>query len=257
MDNAQLALFDAPEPEPSRIYSATEFPFFHGAKSLASHGFIAEDWVQVLEPLDAELRHIATDLAARSLAGEQILPEPEVMLRALTLPLAKTKVLIIGQDPYPTPGHANGLAFAAAKNVRPLPRSLRNIYKELLADVAVPEAPHPDLSPWHSQGVLLLNQVFSVTAGAAGSHQKLGWAPIVEAIITALNNRPQAVIAVLWGAHAQKLAVLLDRSEQLCSAHPSPLSASRGFFGSRPFSAINRLLSASGQESIDWQLPRA
>lgn len=149
------------------------------------------------------------------------------------------------------------MAFAAEKNVRPLPRSLRNIYKELSSDLAVPEAPHPDLSPWHEQGVLLLNQVFSVTAGQAGSHQKLGWTPVVEAIIGALNSRKNPVVAVLWGAHAQKLSPLMGNMPHVHSVHPSPLSASRGFFGSKPFSQINRHLTDSGQAPINWKLPTA
>lgn len=255
MDNQQSALFEVPDQPTLPVYSPTDFPFQFGAKSLASHGFIAEDWVSVLEPLDGVLQDIAQQLALRSQAGEQILPAPEVMLRALLLPLAKTKVLVIGQDPYPTPGHANGLAFAAEKNVRPLPRSLRNIYKELHADLAVSEAPHPDLSAWHDQGVLLLNQVFSVTAGLAGSHQKLGWSPVVEAIIGALNSRKNPVVAVLWGAHAQKLSPLMGNMPQVHGVHPSPLSASRGFFGSKPFSQINRHLTDAGQVPIDWKLP--
>ncbi|PJJ42855.1 uracil-DNA glycosylase [Glutamicibacter mysorens] len=256
MDDMQPALFDAPEPAATPVYDAADFPFYHGAKSMADHGFIAVDWVPALSRQDSLLRRLATDLAARSAAGEQILPAPEVMFRALSLPLSEVKVLIIGQDPYPTPGHPNGLAFAANKQVRPLPRSLANIYKELQADLGLDPVPHPDLGPWLSQGVLLLNQVLSVTAGNAGSHQKLGWAPILQAILQALDERPLPLVALLWGNQAQKLSGSLPNAVQLQSAHPSPLSASRGFFGSKPFSNINRLLSDSGQEPIDWSLPR-
>ncbi|MGH3654947.1 uracil-DNA glycosylase [Glutamicibacter sp.] len=257
MDDLQPALFDAPQPAPTPRYVAADFPFYHGAKSMADHGFIAEDWVPALGEQDSLLRSLATDLAARSAAGEQILPAPEVMFRALSLPLSEVKVLIIGQDPYPTPGHANGLAFAANKQVRPLPRSLANIYKELQADLGLDPVPHADLSPWLSEGVLLLNQVLSVAAGNAGSHQKLGWAPILQAILNALNERPRPPVALLWGKHAQKLSESLSNAVQLQSAHPSPLSASRGFFGSKPFSNINWLLSESGQKPIDWSLPKA
>lgn len=239
------------------MYEAADFPFYHGAQSMADHGFIAGDWVPALSEQDSLLRSLATDLAARSAAGEQILPAPEVMFRALSLPLSEVKVLIIGQDPYPTPGHANGLAFAANKQVRPLPRSLANIYKELQSDLGLEPVAHPDLSPWLSEGVLLLNQVLSVAAGNAGSHQKLGWAPILHAILTALNDRPRPPAALLWGKHAQKLSESLSNAVQLQSAHPSPLSASRGFFGSKPFSSINRLLSDRGQKPIDWSLPKA
>ncbi|MFJ2469662.1 uracil-DNA glycosylase [Glutamicibacter sp. NPDC087583] len=257
MDDLQPALFDAPQPARTPVYEAADFPFYHGAQSMADHGFIAADWVRALCEQDSLLRSLATDLAARSAAGEQILPAPEVMFRALSLPLSEVKVLIIGQDPYPTPGHANGLAFAANKQVRPLPRSLANIYKELQSDLGLEPVAHPDLSPWLSQGVLLLNQVLSVAAGNAGSHQKLGWAPILHAILTALNERPRPPAALLWGKHAQKLSESLSNAVQLQSAHPSPLSASRGFFGSKPFSSINRLLSDSGQKPIDWSLPKA
>lgn len=255
MDDLQAALFDAPEPQPAPVYAAADFPFFHGAKSLADRGFIAQDWVPALSSQDAVLRQLAADLSARSANGEMLLPAPEVMFRALALPLSEVKVLIIGQDPYPTPGHPNGLAFAANKQVRPLPRSLGNIYKELQADLGIAPVPHPDLSPWQDQGVLLLNQVLSVTASQAGSHQKLGWSPVLEAILAALNERAQPPVALLWGNHAQKLSGALSNAPQLRSAHPSPLSASRGFFGSKPFSSINRLLSEMGQEPIDWSLP--
>src|SRR5699024_11134415 len=168
---------------------------------------------------------------------------------------SQVRVVLIGQDPYPTPGHANGLAFAAQASVRPLPRSLANIYKELNDDLGIAPAAHPDLSAWHERGVLLLNQSLSVQAGNAGAHQRLGWSAVVEAVIAALNQRENPPVALLWGRHAQKLAGLMDRMPQLASAHPSPLSASRGFFGARPFSEINRRLSDSGQPPIDWSLP--
>ncbi|MFJ2620909.1 uracil-DNA glycosylase [Glutamicibacter sp. NPDC087344] len=255
MDNVQPALFPAPEPDPPVRYEAADFPFFHGARYLAERGFIAQDWETVLEPLNRQLRSIAGELAQRSASGEQILPDPHVMLRALGIPAAQVRVVLIGQDPYPTPGHANGLAFAAEASVRPVPRSLANIYRELKDDVGIPPAAHADLSAWHKQGVLLLNQSLSVAAGNAGAHQQLGWSAVVEAVITALNHRENPPIALLWGKHAQKLAGLMDRMPQLTSAHPSPLSASRGFFGSRPFSEINRRLSDAGQAPINWSIP--
>lgn len=255
MDNLQPSLFGDPEPAPIPRYKPGDFPFHHGAQSMAERGFIAQDWVPVLQPLDDRLRAIAVELAGRSAAGEQILPEPHVMLRALRIPLSQVRVVLIGQDPYPTPGHANGLAFAAQASVRPLPRSLANIYKELNDDLGIAPAAHPDLSAWHERGVLLLNQSLSVQAGNAGAHQRLGWSAVVEAVIAALNQRENPPVALLWGRHAQKLAGLMDRMPQLASAHPSPLSASRGFFGSRPFSEINRRLSDSGQPPIDWSLP--
>ncbi|WP_313812058.1 uracil-DNA glycosylase [Glutamicibacter sp.] len=255
MDNSQSALFDLAEPENTPLYEAQDFPFYHGAQYLAEHGFIADDWVPVLRPLDLKLRAIAIDLAARSSSGEHLLPAPNVMLRALQIPLAKVKVVAIGQDPYPTVGHAIGLAFAAEASVRPLPRSLANIYKELESDCGIERAAHADLSSWHTQGVLLLNQALSVSAGNAGAHLKIGWTEVIEAVVAALNERATPPVALLWGKHAQKMAPLMDRMPQLASAHPSPLSASRGFFGSKPFSKINRLLTESGEQPIDWKIP--
>jgi len=257
MDEMQQALFDAPLPPQAAVYAPGDFPFFHGAQSMSDQGFIATDWVVPLSATDNILRDLAIKLAERSAQGEVILPEPKVMFRALALPLAEVKVLIIGQDPYPTPGHPNGLAFAANKPVRPLPRSLGNIYKELQADLGIAPVAHPDLSAWQSQGVLLLNQVLSVSAGQAGAHQKFGWAPVIEAILAALNERANPPVAILWGNHAQKLSPSLSNVPQLRSAHPSPLSASRGFFGSKPFSETNRLLSLQGQKPINWSLPVA
>ena len=252
MDDSIPALFDLQPENPAPMLHAADFPFYHGAKSLASHGFIDESWVPVLQQADPELQQLAQALAARSAAGEQVLPAPDVTFRALTLPFEQVKVLIIGQDPYPTVGHANGLAFAAARHVHPLPRSIANIYKELQSDLGLAPAAHADLGSWHLQGVLLLNQALTVAAGQAGAHQKLGWAPVVKSIISALNQRPQPPVALLWGKPAQKLAPLMDRMQIFASAHPSPLSASRGFFGSKPFSNINRHLSAQGQMPIDW-----
>lgn len=257
MDEMQEPLFEAPGPPPAPVYEPAEFPFFHGAQSMADHGFIAQDWVPALSKQDENLRQLALELTERSSQGETLLPDPEVMFRALSLPLAEVKVLIIGQDPYPTPGHPNGLAFAANKRVRPLPRSLNNIYKELEADLGITPASHPDLSAWQQRGVLLLNQVLSVTAGQAGSHQKIGWEPIIASLLSALNECSAPPVAILWGNHAQKFSPALGNLPQLRSAHPSPLSASRGFFGSKPFSEANRLLSAQGHEPIDWSLPPA
>ncbi|UTT40356.1 uracil-DNA glycosylase [Glutamicibacter mishrai] len=257
MDEMQDALFDAPEPPPAPVYEPVDFPFFHGAQSMADHGFIAQDWVPALSGQDGNLRRLALELTKRSSQGEVLLPDPKVMFRALTLPLSEVKVLIIGQDPYPTPGHPNGLAFAANKQLRPLPRSLGNIYKELESDLGISPAPHPDLGPWLQRGVLLLNQALSVAAGKAGSHQKLGWEPILASVFAALNTRDNPPVAILWGNHAQKFDADLGNLPQLRSAHPSPLSASRGFFGSKPFSQANRLLSEQGQEPIDWSLPLA
>ena len=257
MSTEQPALFD-PIPEAAVPgYSPEDFPFFHGPRSMADAGLIDPSWVATLLPLSSTLQQIARDLSAHSLGGERILPDPALMLRALQLPADQVKVLIIGQDPYPTPGHAIGLSFATGAQVRPLPRSLGNIYRELHSDTGIPPAEHGDLGSWQDQGVMLLNQVFSVSAGLPGSHQKIGWTAISTAVIDRLNRSTPPVVALLWGNQAQKLAGAMSNMVILRSAHPSPLSASRGFFGSRPFSTINHELEALGRDRVRWQLPSA
>lgn len=186
--------------------------------------------------------------------GYQYLPAGGHVLRAFQRPLANVKVLIVGQDPYPTPGHSIGLAFSVEPHVRPLPRSLNNMYKELHADLGIEPAPHGDLSAWSDQGVLLLNRVLTVRPGETGSHRRKGWEAITEAAIRAVLGRDQPLVAILWGRDAQKLIPLLGDTPRIESAHPSPLSASRGFFGSRPFSRANELLQAQGAEPVDWRL---
>ena len=165
-------------------------------------------------------------------------------------------MVILGQDPYPTPGHAHGLAFSVLPEVKPLPRSLKNIYKELQADVGVDNQHSGYLQAWAEQGVLLLNTVLSVEAGNAGSHQKRGWEQFTDAVIRAVNAQSHPVVFVLWGGHAQKKVALIDSDKHLIlqSAHPSPLSARNGFFGSKPFSQINQFLQANGRGTIHWQL---
>ena len=165
-------------------------------------------------------------------------------------------MVILGQDPYPTPGHAHGLAFSVLPEVKPLPRSLKNIYKELQDDVGVDNQHSGYLQPWAEQGVLLLNTVLTVEAGNAGSHQKRGWERLTDRVIDTINGQPQPVVFVLWGGHAQKKAERIDSQRHLViqTAHPSPLSARRGFFGSKPFSKINAFLHEHGRDSIDWQI---
>jgi uracil-DNA glycosylase len=162
--------------------------------------------------------------------------------------------LIVGQDPYPTPGHPVGLAFACGDDVRPLPRSLKNIFTELFHDLGVLPALHGDLSEWSAQGVMLMNRVLTVRAGLAGSHRNIGWEQITECAIEALVARGKPLVSVLWGKDAQTLAARLEGLPVVSSAHPSPLSAHRGFFGSAPFSRINELLESQGEEPIQWQL---
>lgn len=196
-------------------------------------------------------------LAREAAAGKNILPAARERFNALqATPLGQVKAVILGQDPYPTAGHAHGLAFSVLPGVSPLPRSLQNINKELLSDVGVDNRHSGYLQPWAKQGVLLLNTVLSVAEGSAGSHHKHGWERFTDVVIQAVNAQAQPVVFILWGAHAQKKAVALDASRHLLlqSAHPSPLSARRGFFGSRPFSQTNTFLQQHGRGVIDWQL---
>ena len=222
---------------------------------------MAADWADALGPVETELRGVLAFLAAEVDTGHKVLPSPSNVLRAFRQPLADVKVLIVGQDPYPTPGHAVGLSFAVDARTRPIPRSLANIYRELESDLGIPPRVHGDLSAWASQGVLLLNRVMSVRAGAAGSHRGKGWEAITTAAVTAVARRRTAdggsppLVAVLWGRDAESVRPLLPGAAVVSSAHPSPLSASRGFFGSRPFSAINELLREQGSSDVTWELP--
>lgn len=220
-------------------------------------GQMAPDWAAALAPLDATLRSLGAMLTKEYDAGTRFLPPPTQVLRALSTPMVDVKVLVVGQDPYPTPGHSVGLAFAVDKSTRPLPRSLKNIYKELSSDLGFPAAAHGDLSAWANQGVLLLNRVLTVAPGAAGSHRRRGWEEVTEAVITTLVARKKPLVSVLWGKDAQRLAPLLEGTAVIESAHPSPLSASRGFFGSKPFSRVNNLLVDQGASPIDWMIPVA
>jgi len=183
------------------------------------------------------------------------LPAGDRVLRAFTRPLSEVRVLIVGQDPYPTPGHPVGLSFSVARDVRPIPRSLENIYAELQADLGIPRAAHGDLTPWFEQGVLLLNRVLTVQPGRSGSHRGRGWEQVTARAIEALAARGGPLVAILWGRDAQSLVPMLGPVPYLASAHPSPLSARSGFFGSRPFSRANDLLVRAGGEPVDWALP--
>jgi uracil-DNA glycosylase len=188
-------------------------------------------------------------------AGRNYLPAGDKVLRAFSRPLADVRVLIVGQDPYPTPGHPVGLSFSVAPDVRPLPRSLTNIYAELESDLGIAPAAHGDLSAWFEQGVLLLNRVLTVRPGAPGSHRGKGWEQVTEVAIDALVARGGPLVAILWGKDAQSLAPRLDGIPQIASPHPSPMSARYGFFGSHPFSRANAALVAQGATPIDWRLP--
>lgn len=218
-------------------------------------------WERALASQREALAGVGHSITARRAGGEQVLPAPEHILRAFRQPFDGVRVLILGQDPYPTPGHPIGMSFAVDRHVTPLPRSLANIYRELETDLGIPPAPHGDLSAWADQGVLLLNRVLTVTAGQAGSHRSLGWEAITEAAVAALAARDAPLVAILWGADARRLAPVLrahggDRVGLVKSPHPSPLSAYRGFFGSRPFSRANALLEQAGSAPVDWRVER-
>ncbi|WP_272878874.1 uracil-DNA glycosylase [Rothia nasimurium] len=215
---------------------------------------MAPDWAAALAPVEPQIRAMGDFLRAEHAAGRTTLPAGKDIFKAFTYPMSDVKVLVIGQDPYPTPGHAMGLSFSVQPDVRPLPRSLHNIYKELHADLGITPPPHGDLSAWSRQGVMLLNRVLSVRAGEAGSHRGQGWEEITTVAIEALAARGTPLVGLLWGADARKCKPLLGSFPAVESAHPSPLSASRGFFGSRPFSKVNDLLVAQGAEPITWDL---
>lgn len=212
-------------------------------------------WAAALQPVAGRIAAMGEFLRAEVAAGRRYLPEGANVLRAFTSPFERVRVLIVGQDPYPTPGHPIGLSFAVERHVRPIPRSLQNIYRELHDDLGIPPVAHGDLTAWADQGVLLLNRVLTVQAGVSGSHRGKGWEEVSEAAIRALVARGTPLVAILWGRDAGTLRPLLGPAAVIASAHPSPLSAPSGFFGSRPFSRANDLLSAAGAERIDWRLP--
>ncbi|WP_210479115.1 uracil-DNA glycosylase [Naasia sp. SYSU D00948] len=224
---------------------------------LAADGDIDPGWADALAPAQDTLTALGDFLRAEHAAGRASLPDGKDVLRAFRTPLADVRVLLVGQDPYPTPGHPIGLAFAVERHVRPIPRSLANIYRELRDDLGVPVAEHGDLSAWTRSGVLLLNRVLTVRPGTPGSHRGIGWEAVTSLAIQRLVERGGPLVAVLWGRHAQTLRPLLDGVPVIESVHPSPLSASGGFFGSRPFSRVNAALAAQGAEPVDWRVEPA
>jgi uracil-DNA glycosylase len=215
---------------------------------------IAPDWADALTPVAGRITEMGAFLRAEVAAGRTYLPAGGNILRAFIAPLATARVLIVGQDPYPTPGHPIGLSFAVDRAVRPLPRSLANIYTELRSDLGIEPPEHGDLTAWARQGVVLLNRVLTVAPGAPASHRGKGWEAVTDAAIAALVRRGGPLVAILWGRDAQSLQPALGDVPAITSPHPSPLSASRGFFGSRPFSRANELLVRQGGEPIDWRL---
>lgn len=217
---------------------------------------IAPDWAEALAPVESRIHELGAFLREEARSGAGYLPAGDQVLRVFTRPLAQVRVLIVGQDPYPTPGHPIGLSFAVERHVHPLPRSLANIYAELEADLGIPPASHGDLTAWQEQGVMLMNRVLSVRPGAPGSHRRRGWEEVTELAVRTLAARGGPLVAILWGRDAQSLTPLLGSVPVIASAHPSPLSASRGFFGSRPFSQADALLQEQGAPPIDWRIER-
>lgn len=216
---------------------------------------IDPSWARALAPVEPRIAELGSFLREEVRAGRGYLPAGGHVLRAFEQPLDRVRVLIVGQDPYPTPGHPAGLSFCVAPDVRPIPRSLDNIYRELQSDLGVPAPTSGDLTPWAERGVLLLNRVLTVRPGAAGSHRGKGWEDVTACAISALVARGGPLVAILWGRDARNLAPHLGATPVVESAHPSPLSAHSGFFGSRPFSRTNALLIQQGAEPIDWSLP--
>ncbi|MGJ9615184.1 uracil-DNA glycosylase [Actinotignum sp. GS-2025e] len=215
---------------------------------------ISPDWARALAPVEPIIHEMGTFLREENAAGRGYLPAGKNVLRAFTYPLDSVKVLIVGQDPYPTPGNAVGLSFSVAPNVAP-PRSLVNIFRELHDDVGAPLPSSGDLTPWCEQGVMLLNRVLTVTPNNANSHRGRGWEKVTDHAIRTLAARRKPLVAILWGRNAQELRPLLGNTPVIASPHPSPLSASRGFFGSKPFSRANALLAEQGASPVDWRLP--
>lgn len=211
-------------------------------------------WTQALAPVADKIARCGAFLRAEIAAGRGYLPPGPAVLRAFEQPMDEVKVLILGQDPYPTPGHAVGLSFSVAPDVRPVPRSLVNIFTELGTDLGLPTPGNGDLTPWAAQGVLLLNRVLTVEPGKPASHRKQGWEDVTSQAISALVQRGTPLVAILWGRDARSLIPQLGRTPYVESAHPSPLSARSGFFGSRPFSRANTLLEEQGASPVDWKL---
>jgi uracil-DNA glycosylase len=229
-------------------------PSASGLTGLVEQGLVAPDWAEALAPVEDRIELMGRFLREELKAGRGYLPRGDQVFRAFQRPLSDVRVLLVGQDPYPTPGHPVGLSFSVAPDVRPLPKSLVNVFRELSTDLDCPVPATGDLTPWAEQGVMLLNRVLTVAPGASASHRGRGWETVTERAIDVLSARGGPLAAVLWGRDAQGLKPLLRDVPWVESVHPSPLSASRGFFGSRPFSRVNALLEAQGGTPVDWRL---
>ncbi|MFE0461382.1 uracil-DNA glycosylase [Kitasatospora sp. NPDC058965] len=219
------------------------------------HEIVEPGWAQALAPVAGRVAAMGDFLRGEIAAGRTYLPAGPDVLRAFQQPFAEVRVLIVGQDPYPTPGHAVGLSFSVAPEVRPIPASLVNIYREYGQDLGFPPPGNGDLTPWTRQGVLLLNRALTTAPGKPAAHRGKGWEEVTEQAIRALVARGGPLVAILWGRDARNLRPLLGQVPAVESAHPSPMSASYGFFGSRPFSRANELLAGQGAQPVDWRLP--
>lgn len=223
--------------------------------SLVERGLMASDWAEALAPVEGVVEAMGRFLREEIAVGRGYLPAGEHVLRAFQRPLSDVRVLVVGQDPYPTPGHPVGLSFSVAPDVRPLPPSLVNIFRELVNDVGVDPPTSGDLTPWADHGVLLLNRCLTVQPGKSAAHRGRGWEKVTDRAIEALAARGGPLAAILWGRDAQSLKPMLGPIPWVESVHPSPLSASRGFFGTRPFSRVDALLEKQGGSPVDWRLP--
>jgi uracil-DNA glycosylase len=212
-------------------------------------------WAEALAPAGDQIARMGTFLRGEVAAGRTYLPAGDNVLRAFKQPFADVRVLVVGQDPYPTPGHPVGLSFSVAPTVRPLPGSLVNIFREYTDDLGYPAPSNGDLTRWTEHGVLLLNRVLTVEPGKPGSHRGKGWEEVTEQAVTALAKRDAPLVVILWGRDARNTAPLLGSLPRIESAHPSPMSAHNGFFGTRPFSRANSLLEGQGAAPVDWRLP--
>ena len=224
---------------------------------MALDDLVGPGWAEVLAPVADRIAALGEFLRAERVAGWTFAPAGDRVFAALAMPVDAVRVLIVGQDPYPTPGHAIGLAFAVDRGVRPLPPSLANVHVEYAADLGLPAPAHGDLSAWVAQGVLLLNRCLTVRHGAPGSHRGRGWEEVTDAVVAGLLARERPLVALLWGRDAQRLAPRLRAggAAVLEAPHPSPLSAHRGFLGSRPFTGANAALAVAGADPVDWTLP--
>ena len=238
----------------TRALFVSRLRYFLGMSEPLSN-IVEAGWADALAPVEDQIAQMGVFLRAQIAEGKKYLPSGDRVLRAFTQPFADVRVLIVGQDPYPTPGHAVGLSFSVDPGVRPLPKSLVNIFREYSADLGFPAPSNGDLTPWAERGVLLLNRVLTVEPGKPGSHRGKGWEEVTEQAIRALAKRDKPMVAILWGRDARNLAPLLGSVPRIESVHPSPMSADGGFFGSRPFSRANQLLEGQGADPVDWRLP--